>query len=548
MPLQYQKYGDSKFVGLNSRDNAASLTEGIVAKSENFRFDRGVATVRKGLQRKTSDAILGQPIFATCTYMDGSGQEQFVICVGTGLYTYNPQTEIFSPKTSFPSGETIITQEGCEMVVAINKIYISRGHSKRPLIATIEVTGTTPSYLITGIIACPTSGTGSEFPNCSGLLYYSNRLVAIGQHHSLGYTPTPRSRDCVCVSNYLDFDHWDLLDVFTFNQGANDEVVAVKPWTLNEFTVFLKNSIYYVNVGTGRYILSDPLNSSAQMRVLVSDIGCSAKDSIVQANGGIIFLSDNGIYSLNPQQVGTNESLRLLTNALPLSSPIDDVIQRINKNVSGRAVAIYWGNRYYLAVPLDTSIDNNAVLVFNFITGAWESVDLYPTGFDVFSFEIGKKERQRRLYCFDTDQGVFLMEQLSIDEYGAGLGTPVLPFYIPTTLSALSYTPNQIKGVLRTRVYDFDDLSDKRFSNIEVDINCDAGASIKTYVETVNPDTRTLVDTFGSPTSEDFTRRLPVRKIGYGIQISFETDSLITSVRSVNTVATILPKQNISKK
>jgi hypothetical protein len=103
----------------------------------------------------------------------------------------------------------------------------------------------------------------------------------------------------------------------------------------------------------------------------------------VQAGGGILFLSDNGVYILNPAGAGngagnTPEGMRLLTIAEPLSAPISDVIARINFNAVENAVATYWENRYYLAVPLDDSEANNAVLVYNFINKAWESVDTYP--------------------------------------------------------------------------------------------------------------------------------------------------------------------------
>ena len=544
MPTEYQKDGDNGFIGLNSRDNPASLPAGMVSKSQNFRLDRGVATVRKGLRRLTSTNILNKTIYGVGTYLDASGQEIFVVVVTNGVHTFNPETETFSTLISFPTEETITTKDGCDVVTAIDKIYITRGHSKRPLICTLDMT----SYTISGIIAAPTFGTGAEFPNCAGLLYYANRLVAIGQDHRLGYTPTARARDSVGVSNYLDFNHWDALDVFNFNEGSNDEIVSVAPWTLNEFVVFLKNSVFYVSVGTGRYISGDGLSSTAYVKNLVSDLGCKAKNSIVLAGGGIIFLSDNGVYVMNPTPVGTNESIRLLTASDPLSSPIDDIIQRINKQYIQNSVGIYWNNRYYLAVPLDTSVDNNCVLVYNFILKQWESIDTYPAGFDTIKFAVGKKSNQRRLFGFDTDQGVFLMEELDYDEYGAETGTPILPFILPQVLNTATFTPNQIQGELKTRLYTNNNLRDKRFSTLEVDLVCEPASQISTYIDTINPDTTTLVDFYGSPTQEDSTRRLAVRKIGYGLQARFITNSLRISIRGTNLTFTILGKQNISKK
>ena len=535
MPSEVVRDGDLGFVGLNSRDNPSALPAGIVSQSQNFRLDRGVATVRKGLQRKTSVTLEGQTVYGSGTYIDTTGQEIFVIVVTNGLYAYNPQTELLSAKVNFPSGQTITTEEGCEVVQAVDKVFISRGFSKRPLMWD----------MISTVTVFPTSGTGVDFPNCNGLLYYSNRLIALGKHHLEGNAL--RNRDTVSVSNYLDYNNWDALDAFSFNEGGNDEVVSVSPWTLNEFLVFMRNSIFYVNIGLGRYADSDPLGTTSFIKTLVTDIGCSAKRSVIQANGGVLFLSDNGVYFLQPQTVGSNESLRLLTVADPLSSPIDDIIQRINRNYVSKAVASYWNNRYYLAVPLDDSQENNTVLVYNFILKNWESVDTYPTGFDVNAFLVGKKDKLRRLYAVDGSQGFFLMEQLNWDEYGPSTGTPILPFYLPNTLSLTSFTPNAINGVLKTRRFTFQNIGDKRFSTSEVEMVSDAGSQISTTIEVFNPDITTVTDRFGSPATEDSARRIPIRKIGSGIQLKFETTNLRPSIRSVYVYAINQFKSNQSK-
>lgn len=540
MPNDYQQDGDMAFIGLNSRDNPAALPKGVVSQSQNFRLDRGVATVRKGLQRKTSSVLVGQQVYGSGVYLDSTGQEIIVFVVTDGLYTYNPQTETLSSKINFPSGETIITSVGCDVISAVDNIYISRGHDKRPL----------KWNLATTITAFPTSGTGNAFPNCIGLVYYCNRMLAIGQDHNNGYVSAghPRVRDTVCVSNYLDFDNWDISDAFTFNQGSNDEVVSVSPWTLNEFVVFMRNSIYYTNIGLGRYAYSDPLGNESFVKTLVSDIGCMAKKSVVQANGGVLFLSDNGVYFMTPSDVGSNESMRLLTKADPLSAPINDVIQRINRNYAYRAVATYWNSRYYLAVPLDNSTANNAVLVFNFILKQWESVDVYPSGFDILNLIIAKKDNQRRLFCIDNDEGVMLMEELDWDEYGVATGSPILPFYIPAKLNASAFKINQINAVLKTRSYVFNSYSDKRFTNAEINYNFTAGSHVQTYADISNIDSIEHIDNYGSPIDNDETRRVPIRKYGTSMQLRFIVDNLRPSIRSAFIYATQKVKNLISKK
>lgn len=540
MANEYQKDGDLGFIGLNSRDNASALPSGIVSQSQNFRLDRGVATVRKGIQRKTIGALVGQTIYGVGTYINSTGQEIIILVVTDGLYSYNPQAETLSAKVSFPSGETITTQDGCDVITAVDNVYISRGWSKRPLKWDLNVT----------IAAIPSSGTGVEFPNCTGLLYYANRMIALGKFH-LETNPL-RNYDTISVSNFLDFNDWDSLDAFTINNGSNDQVVGIAPWTLNEFLVFMRNSIFYISVGTSRYVSGDALSNDSYVKTLATDIGCSSRKSIVQANGGVFFLSDNGIYFLQPQPASA-ESMKLLTMADPISAPIDDVIQRINRNYAHRAVATYWNNRYYLAVPLDGSVDNNAVLVYNFILRQWESVDTYPAGFDIFDFIIAKKDNQRRMYGIDTDQGVFLMEQLNWDEYqnwsigDPNAGKPVLPFYIPTTLEALSFPANSINAILKTRRYSFNSIGDKRFSTAEVEMVADAGSQVQTTAEVYNPDVVAVIDIFGAEFTEDSARRNGIRKIGTGIQLQFNSSNLRPSIRSAYVYATVQKQTNTSK-
>ena len=541
MPNEYQKDGDLGFVGLNSRDNPSALPTGIVSQSQNFRLDRGVATVRKGLQRKTVGALIGQTIYGIGTYIDSNGQELIICVVTNGLYTYNPQTETLSAKVNFPAGETITTQDGCDVVTAVDKAYISRGWSKRVLVWDLG----------TGITAIPASpSSGHKFPNSTGLFYYCNRMVALGKHHA--ESNTLRNYDTVSVSNFLEVGEWDAIDAFSINNGGNDQVVGVSAWTLNEFLVFMRNSIFYINTGTDRYISGDGLSATSQIKTLATDIGCSARKSVVQANGGVFFLSDNGVYFLQPQPASA-ESMKLLTMADPISAPIDDVIQRINRNYAYRAVATYWNNRYYLAVPLDSSVDNNVVLVYNFILRQWESVDTYPAGFDVFDFVIAKKDNQRRMYGVDTDKGIFLMEQLNVDEYqdwavgDPNAGEPILPFYLPATLEALSFPHNAINATLKTRRYSFNSIGDKRFSTVEVEMVADAGSQIQTIAEVYNPDISTTIDTFGAQFTEDSARRNGIRKIGTGIQLQFVSTNLRPSIRSAYIYATVQKQTNTSK-
>jgi hypothetical protein len=521
MPLQPLLAGDKVFVGLNSRENPISISAGFVSKAQNVRMDKGMVSFRKGLKRLTEGAIVNQTVYGSGSYINQSGQEIIIILLTDKLFTFNPDTSVLSAAVNYPSGVTLTDASVVCLVQAVNKVYISRGYDDDPLIfnyATNTVTA----------ITSPTD----QFPNCVNLLYYGNRIIA------------QNSVDTIAVSHYLDFTKFSSGDIFRLNDGGNDEVVSICPWTLNEFIVIMRNSIFYVSVGTGAYASGDNIAADAYVKTLASDVGCSAKRSAVQAAGGIIFLSDNGVYFLSPQNVGANESIRLLTIGEALSSQIDDVIQRINRSASSKAIGIYWNNRYYLAVPLDGSTTNNAVLVYNFFNKAWESVDTFPAGFQVQNFIVAKKGNARRLFAVDNAQGLFLMEELEYDEYGPSTGTPVLPFYLPTTLNLVSFLPNQIAGRVETRTYIMDTMYDKRFSSLEYDLQIPNGSAIRASCITNNPDVTTVVDEYGADADGfDATRRVPVGKTAYGIRIRFDAVNLRPTIRGI-IINSVVPGRN----
>jgi hypothetical protein len=439
MAKEYAVDGDEGFIGLNSRDNPVNLGKNFVSKAQNIRMDRGIATVRKGAERLTTGALVGQTIYGACAYTTATGTELIVVCVADGLYTFNPDTETTSFKVNFPglvsgatyasTGSTVTVTKATHGLTNGTQLYVNTSvagyggvvtitavttntftysiPASRPVstgtatynatnfisptdeVQLYQATGVGYVYILRGFnkstlrwdgsttVAVPGVGVHHNYPNSRHAIYYGNRhIVQI-------------DRNTIQVSHYLSDSNWSSLDLFTINDGSNDSIVAITPWTLNEFVIFMRNSIFYAAAGVGANASGDAAQEdNSYIKSLATDIGCIAKGSIVQAGGGIIFLSDNGVYMLNPAGAGsgfgnTPEGMRLLTLADPLSAPINDVISRINYNAVGSAVATYWENRYYLSVPLDSSTRNNVTLVYNFINKAWESVDTYPENSNV---------------------------------------------------------------------------------------------------------------------------------------------------------------------
>lgn len=200
-------------------------------------------------------------------------------------------------------------------------------------------------------------------------VYHQRRLWMPFRHLSSGSsgTPTITNRnilDEIVASDIFDSDTYDRLNnQFRIASGGADKVVGIQPFADDNLLIFCRNSIHII-AGAGGDL------SNTVVKEITREVGCVARKSIIQVGNQVFFLSDNGVYSID---FGDLYNLRGAT--LPLSESIQPIISRINPDFADRAVASYHDNRYYIAVPLDNSSENNSLLIYNFINAGWESVD-----------------------------------------------------------------------------------------------------------------------------------------------------------------------------
>ncbi len=175
--------------------------------------------------------------------------------------------------------------------------------------------------------------------------------------------------DEIIASDILDTDTYDQIYAqYRFNAGEADFNVALHSFSEDNLMVFNRNSIHLVANTTTL--------QGASTKLLTNEVGCVARQSIQQVGNQVIFLSDNGVYSTQ-----FFDEYNLRGTETPLSEPINTTIQRINKTYWENSVAVYFDNRYFIAVPLDSedgtvvATKNNAVLVYNFLNKQWESID-----------------------------------------------------------------------------------------------------------------------------------------------------------------------------
>jgi len=276
--------------------------------------------------------------------------------------------------------------------------------------------------------------------------------------------PTYTSRkitDEIAVSDILDTTTFDrIANQFRVSGGTADYVVAMHGFYEDQLVVLNRNSLHLISGTLGS--LSD-----TKVTELTSEVGCLARKSVVMKGNVMLFLSDDGVYGaefLNDYNLrGVDE---------PLSKNIQPYIDRLNKNFADKSVAVLHENRYYLAVPLDSSpgandsYGNNAILVFNFLNKGWESLDTFgDSRFLIEDFVIGSAGVRNNIYAVTSNGGLHQLEAFESSNDTLNVD------------NSNSVVSPSVTASLTTRGYDFGTLERKRFTDAQVNMQTIAGQS-----------------------------------------------------------------------
>jgi hypothetical protein len=325
--------------------------------------------------------------------------------------------------------------------------------------------------------------------------------------------------DEVIASDILDTDTYDQIYAqYRFNAGTADFVVGLHSFAEDRLLVFNRNSIHIVENTTSL--------QAATTRVLTNEVGCVARKSIVQVGSQVIFLSDNGVY-------GTQfmDEYNLRGTETPLSGPINETIKRINKEAWDQSVAIYFDNRYYIAVPLDASSDNNAILVYNFLNQQWESIDTVDDGnYHTTNMMVVGDGNDRGVYAVNNVGGVHRLDQ-RVD----GVDRVI------TQIGGSQVTPN-IQASVTTRQYTLNSMDRKKWKEFDLHVqSSDSNTSdFDITIETENPDVESVLGSLASyngsalAVGEDVSIRGRIgNRRGYGIQFKFNNTTGRPRIRAI---------------
>ena len=202
-----------------------------------------------------------------------------------------------------------------------------------------------------------------------------------------GITDVQHDPATVFFSDYLDGKSWYTTESIQVGSDG-DAIVALKSWRNNTLLVFKASSVWAV--------ICNPLVDDSGKKLSpaywtvnkISDsYGVVSRETVAQVGNDVWFLSKRGVCSVQRAVAAEENEMQ----ALPISLPIQNYIDRINWNSANMASAVYFKDKYFLSIPIDGSSRPNITLVYNTITqkwqGVWEGTAMRATGYARANFD-----------------------------------------------------------------------------------------------------------------------------------------------------------------
>ena len=366
----------------------------------------------------------------------------------------------------------------------------------------------------------------------------NQRRIWLPYFYEEDYTTTPRSwkaragKDEILASDILSYDSYDVIGgSFKVTGGSNDFIVGFTPFTEDRLLILCRRSLHLLSGASGS--LND-----VRIDVVSPNLGCSARKTVAQVGNQILFLSDKGVYG-----VSFIDEYNLRGDKVPLSEPIQSYIDRINQRFIGRSVGIYFDNRYWLAVPLDGSSENNFLFVYNFLNDGWESIDRVDSlEFNIRDMVVAREGEMNSLYITTSEGGVHKVDAFDggdMVSVRAGINTPET---IP------------IESKLTTRQYDCETMDRKVFSRSEIHLKSqpDTVSDADITYSTTDPDNDSGTIAVSSllssqiPQNEDASVRSRIRLRGYGCQAIIQPTAGRPYVRAVKVEGRVTDRSTTS--
>ena len=287
----------------------------------------------------------------TTTYRQGTSILSITVSTQGLGYTTAPAVTIGAPNIAYGTTASATATVTSGTISAVTVTFAGSGYTTAP-----TVTIAAPPSGGGHFTATATASISALAPTGLRLVrQFTNRLFAVG---------TGADRNTLYASDILDAEVWKSTNSIIVGGDDGEDIVAIQPFYDYEILVFKPNKIYLVT--------ADPTKTTAAgwtVRLLNDRIGCVSGRSVNFVNKDVFFLANDGIRS-----VARSIADDFYIVGTPLSEPVKNIIARINKNYVSTCNAAFYNNRYYLAIPLDTAITPNYILVYNALFNAFEGL------------------------------------------------------------------------------------------------------------------------------------------------------------------------------
>lgn len=239
----------------------------------------------------------------------------------------------------------------------------------------------------------------------------------------------PLHTDWVFFSSNLVPTSFPAVNVRKINTGDGQAITKLLPFRLSELIVYKERSIFDLDIS------GDPAVDGFTVTPITKDVGTPAPRSVVFLGNDQWFLSSPP-YAVRALTRTQFDKILVDIMSRPIQDIFDGTGDRILNTVHvAKSAAILYENKYILAIPTGDSSVNDFVVLYDFLTKSWWTIDgWYPKDWLV---------KDNLLYYTDANDGRVVK---CFTGTTGDFGTVATSTSGPTTAIAYEYASRGIDG------------------------------------------------------------------------------------------------------
>jgi hypothetical protein len=244
-----------------------------------------------------------------------------------------------------------------------------------------------------------TAGTGSDSPPKSKVgVYFRNRFWVVKDN--LAYFSNPYPADYSTAYDTVS-------NAFRMPIGPERSAIGLRDMGI----IFIgRDQIWGLNPS----VIPDPTTDKPEKLL---EIGCVANKTACQVADDVLFLARDGVRAL----FRTQQDKLQTGQAFPLSFALKTQFDSISWAYIEKACAIYWDNKYLLALPVNSSTYNNQVWIYYPAINAWRVKD----GWNVGAWGKVSVSGQENLYYIDSNDSSVYRAFYGQDDNGTAVASSI---------------------------------------------------------------------------------------------------------------------------